>query len=220
MKVSKIMTKNPIVAHPEMSLTDVHVLMDREKVGHVPVLNKNNELAGLITRADLLKAAPSSATSLDMYEISYLLAKLTVEKVMVKNVVTVLDSEVVEEAARIMADRKIGCLPVMSGSLLTGIITDTDIFHFFIDAFGARHRGVRISINFKEQPGQLAAFAGAVAEKGGNIAAFVSAEGDDLAHRRATLKITGLDRAAVEAIVGTLDGAEIEDLREQELPTR
>ena len=215
MNVSRIMTRNPVFTHPEISLTDARSLMDREKVGHVPVLNKNGGLVGLITRADLLKAAPSSATCLDMYEISYLLAKLSVEKVMVKNVITVQDSEVVEEAARVMADQGIGCLPVMSGARLVGIVTDTDIFHFFINAFGARHQGIRITINFKEKPGQLAAFAGAVAEKGGNIVAFVSSEGDDMAHRRGTLKITGISRADAEAAASTLDGAEVEDIRER-----
>jgi acetoin utilization protein AcuB len=214
MIVTKIMTKNPVFIHPELSLTEARLLMDKEKIGHLPVLNKANELTGLLTREDLLKAGPSPATSLDMYEISYLLSKLTVEKVMVKNVLTVQENEVVEEAARIMADRGIGCLPVMNGSLLVGIITDTDIFHFFVNAFGARHRGVRIAINFKEKPGQLAAFADAVAKGGGNIVAFVSSEGDDLSHRRATLKITGISRAAVENAAAGLDGAEVEDIRE------
>jgi len=214
MKVSKIMTRNPVFTHPELSLADARSLMDKEKISHIPVLNKNNELVGLVTRADLLKAGPSPATSLDMYEISYLLSKLTVEKIMEKKVVTVQENEVVEEAARIMADNGIGSLPVMNGSLLTGIITDTDIFHFFINAFGARHKGIRITINFKEKPGQFAAFAGAIAERGGNIVAFVSSEGDDVAHRRATIKITGISRAAVEEVVGNLDGAEVEDIRE------
>ena len=214
MIVSKIMTKNPIFIHPELPLADTRSLMDREKIGHLPVLSKNNDLAGLITRADLLKAAPSQATSLDMYEISYLLSKLTAEKAMVKNVITVRENEVVEEAARIMADKGIGCLPVMNGRLLAGIVTDTDIFHFFVNAFGARHRGVRITINFREKPGQLAVFAGAVAEKGGNIVAFVSSEGDDIAHRRATLKITDLGRAAVEEAARELDGAVVEDIRD------
>jgi acetoin utilization protein AcuB len=208
------MTRNPVFTHPELSLTDARLLMDREKIGHIPVLNKNNELMGLITKADLLKAAPSSATTLDMYEISYLLSKLTVEKVMEKTVITVQENEVVEEAARIMADKRIGCLPVLNGSLLTGIITDTDILHFFIDAFGARHKGIRITINFREKPGQYAAFTGAIAERGGNIVASVSSEGDDVAHRRATFKITGISRDAVEQAVGTMDGAEIEDIRE------
>jgi len=214
MLVSKIMTRNPIFIHPEFSLTEARSLMDREKIGHLPVLNKNNELIGLITAVDLLKAGPSPATSLDMYEISYLLSKLTVEKVMEKEVITVQEDEVIEEAARIMADRGIGCLPVMNGPLLVGIVTDTDIFHFFVNAFGARHNGIRITINFKERPGQLAAFAGAVAEKGGNIAAFVTSEGDDLSHRRATIKTTGLSRADVQAIAASLDGSEVEDIRE------
>jgi acetoin utilization protein AcuB len=214
MNVSKIMTRNPVFIHPDLSLSDTRSLMDREKVSHLPVLNKNNELAGLITRTDLHNAGPSPATSLDMYEISYLLAKLTVEKVMIKNVITVQEDEVVEEAARIMADKGIGCLPVMRGPLLAGIVTDSDIFRFFINAFGARHRGVRITVNFKDKPGQIAAFAGTVAEKGGNIVAFVTSEGDDIAHRRATLKITGVSRAVVEAATGAMDGAGIEDIRE------
>jgi acetoin utilization protein AcuB len=214
MKVSKIMTRNPVFTHPDLSMTDARSLMDREKVGHIPVLNKNNELVGLITRADLLKAGPSSATTLDVYEISYLLSKLTVEKVMEKKVITVQENEVVEEAARIMADNGIGCLPVLNGSLLTGIITDTDIFHFFINAYGARHKGIRITINFKEELGQFAAFAGALAERGGNIVAFVTSEGDDVAHRRATIKITGISRTAVEEAANTLNGVEIEDIRE------
>ena len=213
MIVSKIMTRNPVFTHPEISLTEARSLMDREHIGHIPVLNKNNELAGLITREDLLKAGPSPATSLDMYEISYLLSKLTVDKAMVKNVITVQENEVIEEAARIMADRNIGCLPVMNGPVLVGIVTDTDIFHFFVNAFGARHQGVRVTINFREKPGQLAAFAGLIAEKGGNIVAFVTSEGDDVAHRRATFKITGLGHAAVEDAVHALDGAEIDDIR-------
>ncbi|MDR1575266.1 MAG: CBS domain-containing protein [Treponema sp.] len=214
MIVSRVMTRNPVCIHPEMSLTEARSVLDREKIGHLPVLNKNNALVGVITKKDLLKAGPSPATTLDMYEISYLLSKLKVEKVMEKNVITVAENEVVEEAARIMADRSIGCLPVMKDTLLVGIITDTDLFHEFINAFGARHPGIRIVINFFEKPGQLAKFTGFVAEKGGNIAAFVSSEGDDIAHRRATLKITGISRADVEAAANAMDDAEIEDIRE------
>jgi len=214
MLISKIMTRNPIYVNPELSLTDARAKMDREEIGHLPVLNKNNDLVGLITRADLLKASPSLATSLDVFEINYLLAKLTVEKAMVRNVITVQEDEIVEKAAKIMADRYIGSLPVMNGTLLVGIVTDTDIFRFFVNAFGARHKGVRITINAKEQPGQIAALAGAVAKEGGNIVALMTSEGDDVAHRRATFKITGLGLAAVEVIAKGLESVEIEDLRE------
>ena len=208
------MTRNPVFIHSDISLSEARTLMDTVNVGHLPVLKKNNELAGLITKVDLVKAGPSPATSLDMYEISYLLSKIKVDKVMVKEVVTVQENETIEEAARIMADRGIGCLPVMNGQFLVGIITDTDIFHFFINAFGARHQGIRITINFREKVGQIAAFAGAVADKGGNIIAFVTSEGDDASHRRATLKITGISRADVQTIAKSLDGSEVEDIRE------
>jgi len=212
--ISKIMTRSPFFVSPELSLTEARALMDREEIGHLPVLNKNSDLVGLITRADLLKASPSLATSLDMYEINYLLAKLTVEKVMVKNVITVQEDEVIEKAAKIMADRCIGCMPVMNGTLLVGIVTDTDIFQFFVNAFGARHKGVRITISAKEQPGQIAALASAVAKDSGNIVALVTSEGDDAEHRRVTLKITGIGRAAVEAAANGIEGLELEDIRE------
>jgi acetoin utilization protein AcuB len=213
------MTKNPIFIHPDMPVAEARSLMEREHIGHLPVLDKNNSLAGIVAKKDLLKAGPSPATSLDMYEISYLLSKLKVEKIMEKKVITVDENEVVEEAARIMADRDIGCLPVMRGSgspgaLLVGIITDTDLFHVFINAFGARHRGVRIAFNMDEGPGHLASLAGAIARQGGNIAAFVTSEGDDLSHRRATMKVESIGRAEVEAAVKTVPGVEIEDIRE------
>lgn len=214
MLVSKVMVRNPIFIRPDMSLTEARSIMDKEKIGHLPVLDKNNALVGLITKKDLLKAGPSPATSLDMYEISYLLSKLTVDKIMERHVITVPASEVVEEAARIMADKDIGCLPIMNGSLLVGIITDTDIFHEFVDAFGARHQGVRITLSFDEKPGQVAKFTTAIAEKGGNFVAFISAEGDDLSRRRATLKITGVSRAVIEEAVKVIDNGEIEDIRE------
>ena len=214
MLVSNIMTRNPVFIHPELPLAEARSLMDKERIGHLPGLNKNNELIGLITKVDLIKAGPSSATSLDMYEISYLLSKLKVDNVMEKDIVTVQENEVIEEAARIMADRGIGCLPVMKDSFLVGMITDTDIFHFFIKSFGARHQGIRITINFKEKIGQFAAFAAAVADKGGNIVAAVTSEGDDAAHRRLTIKITGISRADVETIAKSMDGSEVEEIRE------
>jgi acetoin utilization protein AcuB len=207
------MTKNPIYVHPDMSVTEVRSLMEKEQIGHLPVLDKNNKLVGILTKKDMLKAGPSAATSLDMYEISYLLSKLRVEKIMVKDVITVDETEVVEEAARIMADKDIGCLPVLKGELLVGIITETDLFHVFVKAFGARHPGIRITINVAEKPGQLEKLTHAITVKGGNIIALVPSDGDDLDHRRITLKISGLSRADIEESVHALPDAVLEDIR-------
>ena len=212
MVVSRVMKKNPIFVRPEMSVNDVKALMTKEAVGKLPVLDKNDKLVGIITKKDLMKATPSSATTLDMYEISYLLSKLKVEKIMEKNVITVEEDEVVEEAARIMADKGVGCLPVMKGTLLVGIITESDLFHVFVDMFGARHMGVRITIVLDEKPGQLVKMSSAIANQGGNIVSLVTFEGDDLSKRRCTCKITGLTMEQVTEAVKTA-GAQLEDIR-------
>ena len=214
MIIGRVMTRNPIFIHPDMPINEVRTLMDKHKIGHLPVLDKNNALVGLMTRKDLVKAGPSPATSLDMYEISYLLSKVTTKDVMEKKVITVDENEVVEEAARVMADNGLGCLPVMRDKLLVGIITDTDLFHFFVNAFGARHPGVRITCSIKEKPGQLARLTHAIAEKGGNVVAFVTSEGDDLTRRRTTLKVSGISRDEVQSILKGFDDMELEDIRE------
>jgi len=213
MIVGRVMTKNPIFSNPDMSINDVRSLMDKENIGHIPVLDKSNNLIGLVTREDLIKAGPSAATSLDMYEISYLLSKITVKDVMEKNVITVGEDEVVEEAARIMADKGIGCLPVMRGKLLVGIITDTDLFNVFVNAFGARHQGVRFTCSIKDKPGQVAKLSQAIAEQGGNIVAFITFEGDDLTSRRVTIKINGMERKNVESLISSFPDIALEDIR-------
>jgi len=207
------MTRNPIFIHPDMPINEARSLMDREKVGHLPVLDKNSTLIGILTRKDLLKAAPSAATSLDMYEISYLLSKITAKDVMTKDVITVEENEVVEEAARVMADKSIGCLPVMRGKLLVGIITNSDLFLVFVNAFGAPH-GVRLSCSVKDKPGQIARLTHAIAEKGGNLIAMVTSDGDDLSRRRITLKVTGMSRKDLEFILSEFGDVELEDIRD------
>ena len=214
MLVSWVMTKNPVFVHPETSITEVRSLMEKEKIGHLPVLDKNNFLIGLVTKEDMIKAGPSPATSLDMYEISYLISRMTVRDVMAKDIVTVGEDVVVEEAARIMADKGVGCLPVMREKLLVGIITDTDLFHVFINFFGARHPGVRITCSCREKPGQLAMISQAIAEKGGNIVSLATSEGDDLSSRRVTMKIGGLGLAEVETLVRAIPDMALEDIRE------
>ncbi|HIW36710.1 MAG TPA: CBS and ACT domain-containing protein [Candidatus Treponema faecavium] len=212
MIVAGVMKKNPVFIRPDMSVNDAKALMTKEKIGKLPVLNKANRLVGILTKKDLVNAGPSAATTLDMYEISYLLSKLKVEKIMSTNVVTVQQSEVVEEAARIMADKDIGCLPVMKDDLLVGIITESDLFRVFVDMFAARYEGTRITFLIEEKPGMLARVAAGVAELGGNIRSFVTSDGDNMSNRRCTMKVTGVDPENMKKILTTC-AAVIEDIR-------
>ena len=213
MIISRVMTKNPFFIHPEMPINEARSFMQKEKIGHLPVLDRNDAIVGIVTRKDLLKAGPSAATSLDMYEISYLLSKMTARDVMGKAVVTIKEDDVVEEAARIMADNRIGCLPVLRAKYLAGIITETDLFHFFLSAFGGRHGGVRLTCSLQEKPGQIARLTQSIAEKGGNLIALVTSEGDDPSMRRITVKVTGISLEDVESAARGLSGIEFEDIR-------
>lgn len=213
MIVSDYMTKSPICVATDTSVTEARAIMAREKINKLPVLDKNSNLVGIITKNDLAKAGPSAATTLDIYEMGYLLSKLKVEKVMTKKPVTVSPDEVIEEAARIMADKEIGCLPVVQDGILVGIITETDIFKQFVSMFGARSHGVRVTMEFPDKAGVLADFSRKVADKGGNIIAVVTDDGSNVESKKVTVKIANLALKDVEEIVSSLNVKKL-DIRE------
>jgi acetoin utilization protein AcuB len=213
MLVKERMTRNPITIRPDTPVTEAQAMMKREKIHHLPVMDKDEKLVGIVSEKDLLYASPSPASTLSVYEMSSLLAKLKVEKVMTKNVVTAAENVPLEEAARIMADRGIGGLPIVRGASLVGIITESDIFRVFIELFGARQKGIRVSLTVPNVKGQLARVSGAVTNAGGNILALGTFLGDDPSQGRVTLKVDGLSR---DALVGALTpvAKSIDDMRE------
>lgn len=212
MIVKNVMAKNPVCIAPDASVTDAKALMNKHKIGKLPVVDKANRLVGILTKNDLSKAGPSEATTLDMFEIGYLLSKLTVSKVMNKNVITVAENETVEECARIMVDNQIGCVPVMDGNVLVGIITESDLFNLFTDMFGARESGVRASLKMEDKPGAIANLAEEIARQNGNIISIVTRECQDKENRKVTVKVTGLSVPQFEEILNKI-GIKAEDLR-------
>jgi acetoin utilization protein AcuB len=163
------MTHNPITITVGTSISDALRLMREKNVRRLPVLDKHGNLAGIVSDSDLLYASPSPVTSLSVWEMHELLYRLKVETVMTKEVITVAADIPLEEAARIMADSKIGGLPVMDGKKLVGIITETDVFKAFLAQIGARRPGVRITIATAGAKGTMAKIASAILEVGGDI---------------------------------------------------
>lgn len=205
MTVDRIMSKNTICTNPGVSVADARSIMQREGIGRLPVLDKNNNLVGIVTELDIINASPSSASTLDIYEMGQLLSKLKVEKVMKKNVLTVTESTMVEEAARIMADNHISGLPVMRNGKVVGIVTERDLFRFFIDIFGARSLGTRVTFYLREQPGELAKISKIIADNGGNIITFVTCPGSDVANKLCMVKIAGIKPERIREILALPD---------------
>lgn len=212
MLVKNVMTKNPVTISPESSITEARALMNKKNIGKLPVIDKNNKLVGILTKNDMAKAAPSDATTLDMFEIGYILSKITVEKVMAKNVITVPDTEVVENAAKIMVDNGIGCVPVVSGDLVVGIITESDLFGLFTDMFGARDEGVRFILTLDDKPGQVAKLINEIAEADGNLVSLVTRELKENGKRRLTVKVQGISEVKLKEILSKL-GLTADDIR-------
>src|SRR5512142_1288209 len=127
MLVGERMTRNPVTISEDANIDDALHMMRERKIRRLPVLDASGKMVGIVSDKDLLHAAPSPATSLSVYEMHYLLSKLTVSRVMSSPVITVSPSTPLEEAARIMADNKIGGLPVVEDARLVGIITETDV---------------------------------------------------------------------------------------------
>ena len=204
MLVGERMRRPVITVRAEMPIQDALKLMHTEHIRRVPVVDARGRLVGLVSEMDLLKASPSEATSLSIWEVHYLLSKITVERVMTREVITVTEQTPIEEAARIMADNEIGGLPVMRGRELVGIVTETDLFRIFLELLGAREAGVRLAALVANRPGELAKLTSAVYQAGGNFLALVTSLGDSTENRLVTAKIEGIDLSDLRRIVEPL----------------
>ena len=154
MPVQNWMTTDVVSVTPETSLLKVGKLMKDHHVRRLPVLDDSGRVIGIISDRDVRAASPSKATTLDMYEMHYLLAELKVKNIMTPNPLTVKPSDTVEQAALLMLDHKIGGLPVVEESgKLVGIISDHDVFKALVDITGARLGGLQFAIELPDLPG-------------------------------------------------------------------
>ena len=173
MLVRDRMTPDPFCGTPDMPVTKIQELMREKEIRHLPILGDNGDIVGLVTQRSLLRALPSDVSGFSRFEISYLLSKIKAKDVMTRDVRTIDDSIAVEEAARIMADEKIGCLPVFNEGRMVGIITDNDLFGIMVDLMGGRRKGIRITISQPDRAGAVARLTSAIAKDGGFMSVFL-----------------------------------------------
>jgi acetoin utilization protein AcuB len=208
------MTRTPVVIPAKTSLEEAWQTMRENQVRHLPIVRKDRHLIGLVTLSDLLKAQPSAATTLSVWEMNFLLGKVKVQDIMKRKIIVAEEACPLEEAALVMAERKIGCLPVVRGKELVGIITEVDLFHVFTEQLAARRAGVRLTVLVQDRKGELARLASRIAEAGGNILSFGNLPDKDSPHYVCTLKVEDLPQdkllaAVAPVVVKVLDAREV-----------
>jgi acetoin utilization protein AcuB len=213
MLVGSRMTPDPITVTEKTPIDEALKIMRDKEVRRLPVLNNKGKLVGIVAEKDILYASPSPATSLSIHEIHYLVSKLTVGEIMTKKVFTVADDTPLEEAARVMADNRIGALPVLHDGKLVGIITETDIFKSFLELLGAREPGVRLTMRIPQGQGVLPLCTEAISKLGGRVVALTTWGGRDPGDMIVTAKVTGVPKKKLTESIAEL-GVEYLDVRE------
>jgi acetoin utilization protein AcuB len=203
MLIRELMIPKPAVLTPDMTMPDALTLMKEKGLHRMPVVDAQGTLVGVVAATDLHNASPSPATTLSYWEIPGLLARITVEMLMVKKVFTVAEDTPVEEAARIMADHNIGCLPVMRGKELVGMVNQSDMFRAFMELLGGRRHGVRLWFSTAAAKGTVAKITSAIAAASGDIVGMGMLEITDARGERGeiTLKVQDVPREQLLSIL-------------------
>ena len=216
MFVRDYMTRHPVMVEPTMSIVEAQGIMAEAKVRHLPVIETGKRLIGLVTR-QRMRIPPTELSSLNVWEITRFLSNLTVKDVMVKQeeLVTIEPDATLEEAARLMAQNKIGCLPVLEEGIVVGIITETDLLAQLANLLGGNVTGVRFTIRVPDKIGEFAKVTGAIASQGWGI----YASGGVPAPKHPgywdiVFKVRNVPKDDVVAVVKKIEGQELVDVRE------
>ena len=207
MLVKDRMASDPLIITTETSLKDALELIRSKPFRHLPVLDENDKLVGIVTEKSLVYAAPTPTTTLSVFEVDYILSRTKVGQIIQGSVITVGPDLPIEEAARVMVDHRIGCLPIVEDDKLLGIISDTDIFRAFVEGLGGGSPSLRITIVIPEEVGSLARVTSQVADLGFNIHSLGVFLGKQPQDRVVAFR---LDRVEREAAVQALEAAGIE----------
>jgi len=155
--VRERINRNPVTIDSDASFFEARNLIHEKGIRHLLVVDKNNRLVGIVTDRDIRQAAPSDATLLSVQELNYLLGKLKVSSFMTprEKLITITPDTLIEEAVQLMHDNKIGCLPVLEGEKIFGIVTETDVLALLVDIFGYQQKGSRLTIALEDKPGSM-----------------------------------------------------------------
>ncbi len=213
MLVKKRMNRDLVTVSRNDPMTLAKKILNEKKIRHLPVV-EGQRLIGLVTNMDIRKAEASPATSLEIRELNYLLDRVKVSEIMTRKVITITPEHSVEDAATLMHEKKIGCLPVVENGNLVGMLTENDVMRFLIEVMGMEEKGTRMEIVLEDKPGPLADLTKIIKDHNVNIVSLITDKADEAGKRIVTLKLKTfyLDpiRKALEAAGFTVQYAKIE----------
>jgi len=215
MFVKDYMTRHPVMAEPTMSIVEAQGIMAETQVRHLPVVETGKRLVGLVTR-QTLRIPPTELASLNVWEITRFLSNLKLGDVMVRgeNVVTTAPDVALEQAAQMMIQHKVGCLPVLDEDVVVGIITEIDMMSQLTALLGGNVAGVRATIRMPNRKGELAKVTGAISDQGWGIYASGGVPTPkDPDHWDCVFKVRDVPREDLLRLLESIEGQEVIDIR-------
>ena len=192
MLVRNWMTTDVITITPETSLLKIAKIMRDNGIRRVPVLDSSGKIVGIVSDRDVRDASPSNATTLDIYEMHYLLAEIKARDIMTKNPLLLKETDTVEMASMLMLDKKIGGLPIVDAAgKLCGIISEQDVFKALVNITGVREGGIQIGFSIANRQGAMRPVFDLLRQKGARILSVLSSNNNE-GERNIFLRIRNL----------------------------
>jgi len=184
-------TSDVITVGMDKAIFEVSNLMKEKGVRCLPVLNQKGLLEGIVTDLDLCRASPSRATTLDVFELNYLLSKVKVSAIMTKKVITVKKDHSIEFAAALMLENKISHLPVVDdGGGIVGIVSQTDIFKALVEISGVYEDGLQFAFSLDDRPGSIKEVSDVIRAYGGRlVSVFTHVDDENGGSRKVYIRI-------------------------------
>ena len=216
MLVKDFMTRHPVMVPLTTPAAEAQQVMRENKIRHLPVVGGGKRLEGLLTR-ERLRVSPADLSSLNVWEITRFLSNMTVKDMMLKgeDVITTAPDVTLEEAAQIMAKKKIGCLVVLEQGIVVGIITETDMLVELNQMLGGDVSGVRVTVRVPDRIGEFAKIFGAISSQGWGIYASGSAPTPKHpGYWDVVVKVREVPKNDLVAVLERIEDQEIVDVRE------
>lgn len=202
MLIQNWMSRSVVTIDAGASMPMARDLLKKHNIHCLPVMKKN-KLVGMLTDSDLKRASASDATSLDVYELAYLLQKVKVSQIMTSNPVTIALDHTLAEAADVFLNNDVSALPVMKGpDQLVGIITPSDISRALLCMMASKRQGISMGIQVQDKPGIVMSIMEIIRNAGGRIGSLISI--DSFApdgYRQVYIKIYSFDRKQLVTLI-------------------